>query len=317
MKRTVLILTALMLCASLLFIGCSKPAKEADYSPGSAHYGEAYNDKTDAAPVSDPAEAPDAGNMPAGRKIIRNADLSVQTLEFDSFLGSVSAKLNELGGYVESRSVRDRDYYWRGSQQLRSAEMVLRVPAEKLDEFLSAVNGLGNVISSSENTQDVTESYMDTEAKLSSLRTEYDTLLGLLEKAQDLQQILTLQERLTSVRYEMESLESRLMSYDSLIAFSKVTMTVSEVERETPVENESFGQEVSRRFKESLQDVGDGLRTFAAWFIGDFPIIFVWLLIIVVIPLVIVLIVLKSIRKRKNKKAAEAYKTASQEKPAE
>ena len=75
-----------------------------------------------------------------------------------------------------------------------------------------------------------------------------------------------LQDRLTDVRYEMESYESRLRSYDSLIDFSTVTLNISEVERETRTEDETFGQEISRRFRESLEDVGDSARSFAIWF---------------------------------------------------
>lgn len=315
MKRIIPIILVLLVCASMALTGCAKMGEStADEAyPASPPYDEAVAYKPGAIGSQSGENDNSIADILAGRKIIRNAELKVQTLEFDAFLEGVSTKLNELGGYVESRTVNERDNYWKSSyQQLRSANMVLRIPAEKLDGFLNAVDGMGNVVSRNENVADVTESYTDTEAKLASLRTEYDTLLGLLEKAQDLQQILTLQERLTSVRYEMESLEGRLNNYDSEIAFSKVTMNVSEVERETPVEKESFGQEVSRRFKESAQDVGEGLRRFAAWLIGDFPLIAVWLLILVGIPLLIIIIVLRSIKRRKKRLAEEQkpYKTA-------
>ncbi len=242
-----------------------------------------------------------------GRKIIRDAQLEVQSLDFDAFLAGVTQRINELGGYVESNSVTGQSY--TSGKSMRSARLVARIPAEKLDEFLTAVDGMGNVISREEGLSDVTDTYVDIEARLASLRTEYDTLLGLLEKAESLEDIITLQDRLTDVRYQLESYEARLRSYDSQIAFSTVSMSIREVERETPVEEESFGEEVRRRFGESLEDVGDGARSFAAWFLGELPQIFVWLMLLVVLPLVIVLICVKSAKRRAAKRGAAGRQT--------
>ena len=90
------------------------------------------------------------------------------------------------------------------------------------------------------------------------------------------------------------------------------------MERVTAVEEESFGQEVSRRFKESLADVGDFFKEFAIWFIGDLPKIAIVLFFIVGLPLIIVFIIIKSIkranRKRAARRAALAEKTAEQAK---
>ena len=314
MKRSITLILVLLICFSMLFAACAKYSPAADnYAPEPAYdqtamEGAIINHGSPAG-TSSPSSP---GDVLPGRKVIRNAVLSVQTLEFDKLLDALDTKLAELGGYVESRSIRNNDYYYYDyrSSNMRRADMVLRIPADRLDEFLNAVDGLGNVTSREEKIDDVTDSYTDTEAKLNSLRTEYDTLLGLLEKADSLDYVITLQDRLTQVRYEMESLEARLMNYDNLVEFSTVTLSINEVERETPVSEESFGQEVSRRFKESVQDVGDGLRTFAAWLFGDSPRILVWL-IVLAIPAIIIISAIRRSRTRRERKAEEkAYKTA-------
>ena len=301
MKKIILAAAALLLAVSML-AGCSavNSEKAADAPvPGGAYYDSSESFNRD---VSSSVTDPTSSLPLVGRKIIRNADLTVESLEFEAFMNAVLAKTNELGGYVESNNVTNRSGYYKNT--LRSARMVVRIPAERLDEFLSAVNGAGNVVSSSENVDDVTDSYVDTEARLRSLRTEYETLLGLLERAETLDEIITLQDRLSNVRYQIESYEARIRSYDSQIAYSKVTLIVSEVERETAVDEESFGAEVSRRFRESLEDVGEGLRDLAAGFLGNFPVIFIWLVILVGIPLAVVFIIIGSVKRRRRKREA-------------
>lgn len=315
MKRTVSILLISILAFSLVLAGCSK-AESSSYSPAPA-YDSAVGSEREAE-LSNGSGASDGNvsdpigqTMPEGRKIIRNARISAETLEFDAFLEAVTQKAVSLGGYVQSNNIRNRSMSARN--EMRSADVVFRIPAEKLDEFLSSVDGLGNVTSRVEDTNDVTESYIDVEARLSSLRTEYDTLLDLLSKAENLDEIILLQDRLSSVRYEIESYEARKRSYDSQIAYSTVALNVAEVERETVVTKEGFGQEVSRKFRESLEDVAEGFRDFGVGFIGNLPEILVILFIFVGLPLIIVLSIIKSARKRKRKKAEAAKEAEKKE----
>ena len=317
MKRSLLIIAVLLISAAMLFTGCKKASSPSmdRYDAESKNIGH-FNGNIDyaaEAPVttmmpSDPSGS-DGSDVPsgqndvfAGRKVIRNAELDIETLEFDNCVKAITAKALALGGYIQSNNVSSRGYYYG---DLRYAATVVRVPADKLDEFLSAVDGYGNITSRSEKVDDITDTYIDMDARLRSLRTEYDTLLGLLEKADSLENILVLQERLSEVRYEIESYEARLRSYDNLVAYSTVSMDIREVSRETVVEKETFGGEVSRRFKESLEDVIDGFRVFAAWLLGEFPRILMWLIFAVALPIVIVVIIVKSIKKGKAKRKAK------------
>ncbi len=315
MKRRITVIIALAAVCCLLFAACSSGMSGADSHESYPSYGSNSKESFYNAAPGDPEDAPSADiQMPLNRKVIRNAELRVETLEFDSMLTAMRNKVAELGGYVQSDSVSGRSY---GNTGLRSAHTVVRVPAERLDEFLTAVDGLGNVISREEGVDDVTDTYVDTEARLSSLRTEYQTLLDLLAKAEDLEDIITLQDRLSEVRYNIESYEAKLRSYDSLIAYSTVTLTINEVERETAIVEESFGDEVSRRFSESLEDVGDGFKACAAWFIGNLPTILVLLILFVGLPLLIIFICVRSARKRREKRRAAKEKAMAEAKAGE
>ncbi len=320
MKKRLLIIGALLITAMLLLSGCSKSI---DYSPEAktdsyAHQGGLSGNDGIFEKPSPVSDADKTGDIFAGRKVIRNASLTVETLEFDRFIADITNKTNELGGYIQSNEIRARNYGYYSKTDLRSAETVVRIPADKLDEFLAAVDGAGNVTARSENVDDVTETYTDIEARLASLRTEYDTLLELLSKAESLEDIITLQDRLTSVRYEIESYEGKQRLYDNRIEFSTVNLAITEVERETAPVKEGFGQEISRRFKESAEDVWEGFKAFIIWFIGDLPKIALVLFFIAGLPLIIVLIIVKSVkranRKRAEKRAKLAEKTAEQAK---
>ena len=303
MKKTFCIILCALLLSCTVFIGCAKHSGVSDYesyAPGEPGGQYSFNDGTSS---SDAESAENPADVLAGRMIIRNADLTVQTLEFEEFMRSLNERIVSMGGYVQSNSVDGKSYY--GGKSLRYAKMTVRIPAERLDEFLAEVDGLGNVIRSELGLADVTEQYTDSEARLSSLRTEYETLLGLLEKADSLDTILKLQNRLTEVRYNIESYEAKLRKYDNLIAYSTVNMSVSEVERETAVAEESFGEEVGRRFRESLEDVGDGIASFAKWFIGDLPRI-IAVLVLIALPVAIALLIVRAIRRRREKRMLKA-----------
>lgn len=319
MKRTLTIFAVIMLAAALLFTGCAKMADEAEYAPsvrpgsGTANL---INDKESFSGEINPTVPDQDADLPSaftGRKVIRNADLNIETLEYDKFISTVTERVNAIGGYIQANNMRTGGSARYG---MRYADITVRVPAEKLDSFLNEVNGLGNITWRTENVDDVTDAYTDVEARLVSLRTEYDTLISLLEQAGSLDEIITLQDRLANVRYEIESYEARKRNYDSLVDMSTVHMSVSEVESVSPAEKESFGQEVSRRFKDSLSTVGDGFRAFAVWLIGDSPAILLSLIVLGLIALIVILCVRGS-RKRKQKRYEEVMRKKAEEKRSE
>ena len=322
MKRTIFVFVLCTLLAASVAFGCS--AKNA--AREEAYYGDEYALTADAYYEYDMPDAPmeaengfsgeiaktsETGAALTNRKIIRNASLSVQTLEFDAFLEKLNTAVNEIGGFIESSDIGGRTYY--NQSKLRSAYLVIRVPASKLDAFINTVDGLGNVTSKSTGLRDVTTSYIDSEKHLEALRTEQSALLEILKNATTVEDIITVQDRLSDVSYEIESYESILRSYDDQIDLSTVTLNLNEVERETIVEPETFGQEVSRRFNESLEDVGNGFRSFGIWLFGNAPGIIVFLLINGAIALIIIFSIRGGIKrraKRRAKKLAEQNKEA-------
>ena len=229
------------------------------------------------------------------RKLIRTFDLSIQTKEFDEVLSNIQEKVQELGGYIENSSLDGGSAYYE--RYNRYSNMTVRIPSDKLDGFIANVKETANVTYISESTEDITLRYVDAESRKIALETERDRLLELLEKAETVEDIITIEGRLSEVRYQLESYASQLRTFDNQVDYSTVHINISEVDRETNVEPKTFWEEVVEEFGDSLYDMGRGFRNFAIWFLGSIPYIVLWAVVIGA-----VIFVLRFIGKKRNLK---------------
>lgn len=246
----------------------------------------------------------------AGRKLIKNVDMSVETEEYDALIPALENQVASLGGYIEEMSVSNRIYHYTNDMNLknmRSAYMTARIPKENLDDFVSAVAQQSNVVRRYESVTDVTLQYVDLESHKKALSAEQDRLLELMEKAETVEDIITIEGRLSEVRYQLESMESQLRTFDNKIDYSTVNISIDEVEIYSPNETTSAWQRISSGFMNSLRGVGRGISNFAIWFIIHLPYIIVWAVIIVVIILII-RAVRRSMSKRRNVKGKKGRK---------
>lgn len=209
-----------------------------------------------------------------GRKLIKTVNLEMQTKEFDTVVEGISSKVQEMGGYIESSSVWGNSYDNTGST--RNSEYTVRIPSDRLDEFIEVVGGLGNVTYKNESVEDVTLQYVDVESHKKALETEQARLLELLEQADNLEDLLTIESRLSEVRYELENYGSQKRLLDNQIDYSTVRISVNEVERITEMRERTFFEEIGDRFGDSLYVVQMGLRGFVIGLIGSLPILAVW-----------------------------------------
>ena len=235
------------------------------------------------------------------RKLIKNVDMSVETEEFDALLANVEKRIEALGGYIETSNVYNGSAY-NSYSNLRDANITARIPAEKLDEFLSLVAESSNVISKNENVTDVTLQYVDMQSHKEALQTEQQRLLELLEQAETIDDIITLESRLSDVRYQIESMESQLRTFDNQVSYSTVYLYIDEVKTYTPAAEQTRLQRMTSGFVNSLKGIGNGFLDFCVGFVVALPYLVVWAVIIVVVILLIRLIVKKS-KKSSEKRA--------------
>lgn len=248
------------------------------------------------------------------RKLIKTVNIFAETEEFDILVPGLQKQVEGLGGYIEYISVYDVNSYYADDQLVkqRCANVTARVPKEKLDGFLAQVGEQTNITSRSENVEDVTLQYVDLESHKKALVTEQDRLLALMEKAETVEDIIAIEGRLSEVRYQLESMESQLRTYDNRIDYSTVELTISEVRKYSPPQTASVWQRIENGFMKSLDDIGLGFRDFAIGFVIDIPYIVLWLVVIAVAVLVF-RILRKVWKKRRAKRAARGEKGTERE----
>ena len=211
-------------------------------------------------------------------------------------LNWMDGRVAELGGYYEQKSV-----YRRGSRDdgsyYHSGDFMIRIPAENLDQFVSQVGQEANVTSTSETTENVTLTYVSTQSRVQALETEQQRLLELLENAETMEDLLTIEARLTDVRWELENYASQLRVLDNQVNYSTIHLNVWEVDEPTVIAERTVWQKIGDGFKENAGDMWDGLVDAFIWLITAIPYL---------IPLGLisggVLLVIKGIKKRRNKK---------------
>lgn len=233
-------------------------------------------------------------------KIIYTYNYSVETKEFDNFMDMVDARISEYGGYTESADINGNE----ALGQYRYANLVIRIPSDRIREFLDMVSTNSNVTYSHKSSDNVTLQYVDLQSHIKALKVEQESLMNLLAKAESVEDIISLQSQLTQVRYEIESYESQLRTFDNKIDYTTLYLDVSEVKRETTVEKLTYGQEIMTGLSDTFYELGQGLRSFSIWFIVNLPNMVVWAVILAVL-FVVVRFVVKKHKIRKAKKAAQ------------
>ena len=234
-----------------------------------------------------------------GRLLIRNVSMAAETKEFDAIRKSVEDKIKELGGYIENSGISGTGK----SGSLRRANYTIRVPAEKLDDLISTVGSNCTVTSTNESTTDVTLNYVDTKARLESLRVEQKQLTELLSQAKDLDSIIVLQNRLTEVRYQIESAESTLRVLENQVSYATLQLNVKEVVEIKPQEAphvDTYGEKLAKTFKNSLKAIGEFFKGLLLVIVALSPV----LVVMIVIAIVVLCIVFNARKKRRARAAA-------------
>ncbi len=290
-SRFLTLISALLIGASLT--SCDKAANDSSIAPEA---GKDYIEGIENGTTSSTDKGESNGEYE--RKVIRTVHMSCESTEYEESAAFITDTLSSFGGYVEESAFEGTTQKQNGR---RYAKYVMRVPAEKLDEFLSALhtsNGI-HILSEQSSSNEITAAYYDTVTRIVTLNAEKDSLTAMLAgftDYKDISAMLEVQQRLYDVIEEIESLQTQLNLYDSKIAMSTVTLSLSEVVTLTPDEEPSFGEEISTAFTESWQTFIDVCQ--------DLIVLMVYLLPFLAIPTIgasiaVVVIICKRRNKRK------------------
>lgn len=203
------------------------------------------------------------------RKLIKQGRIQFETEAIDSTRKRVFKAIEQYSAYVSS----DEIYKTDGKI---SNELMVRVPAEKFDSFLkAATRGVEKFDSKKIWIKDVTEEFIDVQARLKTKKELEKRYISLLDKANSVTEILAIEKQIGLLRAEIESIEGRLNYLKNQVAFSTLTLNFYE---KIPVDNE-----FSERFSKGFENGWDNLIWFFVFLINVWPFIlipiFCWLLI--------------------------------------
>lgn len=323
MKKTrklfALLLSVVMLL-SLCACGSSQSAKRADSAaygassaPAAAQESYSLYDNY-AADIEEPMEAEsglgaDGGALPAGggadagaiavEKIIYSASATVETTDFDATIEKLDAMIASYGGFVESSSISGNNYYSssHGYASNRSADYRIRIPSARFAEVMGSLSALGNVPYSNTFTENITSQYYDVQARLNAYRTQEQSLLDMMTKAEKVSDLLEIQEQLSEVRYHIESLQSTLTNWDRQVSYSTISLSVQEVREYTPEAKLSFGEQLALALSRGVKSIGEFFRDLLLWLLEALP-----ALILLAVVVVLVVLLIRRIRRRRAAK---------------
>jgi hypothetical protein len=180
--------------------------------------------QVDAAARSQQPEAiADTSAQVLNRMIIRTAQLTLEVSDIEQALAQARSIALRGGGFVSGSSTHTEKV---NDQDRMVADLTLQVRSDAVDATISDLRALGKVTVESTGSQDVTEEYVDLDSNLRNLQASESAILRLMDKATQIQDILTLQRELTNVRGQIERIQGRKTYLERRTDMATITLSL-------------------------------------------------------------------------------------------
>ncbi len=232
------------------------------------------------------------------RKLVKRANISLIVTNYDEVSQQIETLLGSVNGYVENSNV---SVYQRSvanrSIDYRQGSMILRVPSEQFKSVYQALLQMGKVDYQEQTSEDLTNIYRDTYNEVKNLEVREQALRRIMEKADQIKDIIAVENELSRVRGEINRLTGTLQQWDRLVDMATIRLNLAEKADDSqvvqPIDEGLMGR-AKRAFVTSLNQLIKLLENAFVGFVGLLPI---------VIPVVvIVLIAWLIVKNRRNKK---------------
>lgn len=264
-KRLFPLFLALLLLLSACGASVGNSASAAAGDSGSMP--DAANGWTEDASADTAESGADFSAVRKNAKLILNANLTLETQDFDKASADIEKMAADAGGYLESSSLS-------GDAGSQHASYVLRIPQEKFEAFYEQLGSSVHVVYSSRSSEDVTEQYTDIETRLATLTTKHERLLALLDQADKMEDIISLENALADCEYEIDSLTGSKRHYDDLVGFSTFYVDLEEVQTLTATpEGSGFGAQLTQAAKTGTRGLVDAVRALIVGAVMFWPVI--------------------------------------------
>ncbi|MBK5213239.1 MAG: DUF4349 domain-containing protein [Flavobacteriaceae bacterium] len=264
--------------SALLFVfvlGCSNGSSNKDYTADSSMAGIAVSEE------ALKIEQFSSPQLQEEQKIIKTARLAFETKDVEATHKKILQLASQYKGLVQSdNSGKDYNRIFKN--------LTIRIPTESFQRFIDGISeGVDYFDQKDISRQDVSEEFVDLEARLKAKRTLEDRYLELLKKANNVKEMIEIERELSNIREEIEAKQGRLQYLQSQVSMSTVNVEFYKTTAETGI-TQSYGQ----KMKNAFQGGWNGISVF---FLG---VLYLWPLFLVA---VIVIFVLRIFLKRRKK----------------
>lgn len=238
-------------------------APKSEAGPAARHETEVQNDHG--------ASNQNQGEPFKNQKVVYTAELQIEIKDLKKATQQIEEKVKKYGGYI----VQSNTY--RNGDETFTSTLTVRIPQNSFEPFLTEAEELAsNILQRNVNGTDVSEEYVDLEARLKSKRAVESRLLEFMEKAQTTEDLLKISSDLAAVQEEIEQITGRIQYLDNQVAYSTVTITMNENHINIPELTKSdlnTWEKIKRQFMTSINVILSVLSGTAVFIIGNLPIL--------------------------------------------
>lgn len=227
-RKTIIVVCAAIIAAlaasygiGLIIVGLSGIGEYAGARPPPIMLGAEVEEVKPAATVTKTittATATGEITYPSARMLIKTASMELESEDPEAAADKIVVIVESYGGYVAKLSSSGREK--------KSVSMIVKVPEATFYQVLEEIRRVGEVVNEEINVQDVTEQYVDLEARLRNLRAEEEWLLAAVDKAESVQDLLMIEKELWRVRGEIERIEAQLKNLERMVSYSTISIWI-------------------------------------------------------------------------------------------
>ncbi len=260
----ILLLLVITLFVSGSLTGCGKSAYQdsipeisSSNQASSEEYGSDsdinYKEFTSGAAVSDQE-----------RKVVQNAGMVLSVRDVSQAMDKIINIAADYQGYTVNSNLKRGDDWVRG-------EVEVKVPSPQLNAVMEEVAALGEIKDKSLSAQDVTEEYYDSQARLAVLNKKEERLLALMDRAQTIEEIISVENELTRARSDIEVLSGRLKYLENATSYSSLSVSLSQASATRVEVPEGILAKALQAFINSINNLAQFLSGFFILFIALIP----------------------------------------------
>lgn len=197
-------------------------------------------------------------------KLVYRCQLDIETKNYAEDKENLMKLISEYEGIIQNSNEYDSDDFWYSSDHVKTSgtktlNLQVRIPSEKYKEFIGTVGTIGKVKRNSQQVDNISYDYYNTQADIEQLKIQEQRLLEMMEQAYTIEDMITVEDRLSEVQNELSKLQTKLVGLDTDVAYSYVDIELEEVfeysatEVEKPGFFKRLGKEIVDGFKAMIQ----------------------------------------------------------------